>query len=245
MRSDLIWGLGQTTTQIIELEFCKIKEKIDNNIFIILDENKFNFENPFKVEIDNNLENCNMSDTSKISNNFLSLFPKSSSKNSQPNAASRASSITSSRASSRASSRVSEFSISSDEREDIYSLSKVVDLIKSDLTNQRTLKQSDLKSLNNYWSKVNKHIVNKNYDNQKYEGIGLGQTSFDKIQNFFKDSKTTNLLKQTAGAKKYKKPPTKTNQKVKTPKGDRIVYKGPRGGKYVKLNNKLVNIKNL
>lgn len=80
-----------------------------------------------------------------------------------------------------------------------------------------------------------KDLVTK-YNNETRKTVSGLPTNWDSILSRFK------TLTQTAGAKKQ---PTKTNQKVKTPKGDRIVYKGPRGGKYVKLNNKLVNIKNL
>lgn len=46
----------------------------------------------------------------------------------------------------------------------------------------------------------------------------------------------------TGGSKSGVSKLTRTNKKVSTPKGERTVYKGPRGGEYVRLDGKLVPV---
>ena len=50
----------------------------------------------------------------------------------------------------------------------------------------------------------------------------------------------------TSGGGKAKKPNLKaTDKRVTVGKAKRVVYKGPRGGEYVKMNGKFVSVKSL
>ena len=49
----------------------------------------------------------------------------------------------------------------------------------------------------------------------------------------------------TGGASSAKKKFTVTSKKVQTSSGERTVYKGARGGEYVKVNGKMVSVRSL
>jgi len=86
----------------------------------------------------------------------------------------------------------------------------------------------------NLRAKMRDVTKNDNSAKARYNNIGLYDFQWIAI--------VTTVIPVNGGGNTIK---TRTNKKVQTKKGSRVVYKGPRGGEYIKMNGGFVSLRKL